>query len=102
MSRATPKDLGLALVAAVVVSEGPFTPSALAPSLVAGAMAAALVLYYRLSWIPRVAPKQQAAGRSRYKVARSAWVCLAGFATLSAPTVSWMYSEWTGSVSTLR
>ncbi len=105
MSRATPKDLGLALLVAFLIAEGPLTPAALGPSLVAGAIGAGIFLYFRLSRIPSRkralttdTPARQVAPAPSWEIPRGVWICLAVVAAAVAPTVIWMYSEWTGSV----
>lgn len=105
MSRATPKDLGLALLVAFLVAQGPLTPAALVPSLVAGSLAAGAFLYFRLSKVP---PRRSTAGAGvqagtaaaqvRWDVPVGVWACLAAVAAVFVPSIAWMYGQWTGSV----
>ncbi len=95
MSRATPKDLGIALLVAFLVAEGPLTPGARTPSIVAGAAAAALLLVWRLTRKPS---QRAAAAQIVWKVPWTVWGCLALFGLAAYPTVRWMYGQWTGSV----
>jgi exosortase len=74
--------------------QGPLTPAALGPSLIAGVFTGGFFLYWRLS---RPLPEEGALAR-RWQVPPFVWVCLGLFALAAAPTAKWMYSEWTGSV----
>ena len=106
MSRATPKDLLLALLAGFLIAEGPLTPAAMGPSLVAGALAAGVFLYFRLSRIPSRkraiatgAPTRPTPPEAHsWEVPRGVWICLAVYAAAVSSTVIWMYAQWTGSV----
>ncbi len=105
MSRATPKDLGLALLVAFLVAQGPLTPPALGPSVVAGALVAGAFLYFRLSKVRARRRALADPGRVRESVASprweipiGVWLCLAVLAVVFVPTWVWMYGQWTGSV----
>ncbi len=97
MSRANLKDVGLALLVAFLVAEGPLTPAARTPSWLAGAASGLLFFWWRVT---RPAPQreQAATARKRWDVPWPVWLCLGLFALAAAPTVLWMYQEWTGSV----
>jgi exosortase len=95
VSRATPKDLALALLVAFLVAEGPLTPAARVPSLIAGALAGALLLLWRLTRAPAVRAR---AGKVTWQVPWRVWACLGLFTVTAIPTLRWMYAEWTGSV----
>ena len=105
MKRATRKDLGLALLVAFLVSQGPLTPPALGPSLVAGALAAGALLFFRLSDYSarrRARTQLETAPEpiepSRWEVPVGVWLCLGALALVFAPTWLWMYGQWTSSV----
>ena len=96
VSRVTVKDLGLAALAAFLIAEGPLTPAARAPSIAIGLGGALFFLYWRLS---RPARQAGAALKSPgWQVPLAVWGCLALFVAAAAPTLVWMYGEWTGSV----
>jgi len=96
VSRATPKDLGLALLVAFLVAQGPLTPAALAPSLVAGALAAGAFLYFRLSRVParrraaRGLPEPPTEPVAKWEVPLAAWLCFGLLGVVSLPTWVWM------------
>jgi len=94
-SRATLKDLGLAALIALLIAEGPLTPAARIPSAIAGAGGALFFLYWRLS---RPTRPDTASKVSAWEVPLAVWLCLGLFAAAAAPTLVWMYAEWTGSV----
>jgi exosortase len=83
--------MGLALVAAVVVAQGPLTPAATVPSVIAGAIAAGFVFYWR-----RTHPR--AGRKSVWHVPWPVAVALGIYAVAAFPTLAFMYREWTGSV----
>jgi len=93
VSRATLTDLGLALFVAVVVAEGPLTPAALVPSVIAGAIAGGFTFVWRRSH-PRSARKTSAG----WHVPWTVLIALAIYGLLAGPALAWMYGEWTGSV----
>jgi exosortase len=95
LSRVTPKDLGLTLLVAFLVAEGPLTPGARVPSIILGTGAGILLLWWRLTHRPT---EEQAARAPKWEVPLSVWGCLVLFAAASWPTLAWMYREWTGSV----
>lgn len=95
VSRVTGKDLGLSALVAFLIAEGPLTPAAHAPSIVAGVGVALFFLYWRLS---RPTRADESARTSSWQVPPAVWVCFGLFAASAAPTLVWMYREWTGSV----
>jgi exosortase len=94
-SRATKKDVGLFALIAVLIAEGPLTPASLLPSIGVGVLGALLFLYWRLS---RPTRPQTRADALRWNVPPGVWLCLGLFAIAAAPTLGWMYQQWTGSV----
>ena len=94
-SRVTVKDLGLAALVVLLIAEGPLTPAARLPSLVAGGAVGLFFLYWRLS---RPILQKTRASAAGWKVPLGVWICLGLFAVVAAPTLVWMYEEWTGSV----
>ena len=95
LHRATWKDVGAGALVLLLIAEGPLTPAARIPSILAGLVAAAFFIYWRLSQ-PIRARSDPASGR--WHVPLGIWICLALFAAAAAPTLAWMYREWTGSV----
>ena len=93
--RATWKDAGACALVVLLVAEGPLTPAARIPSILAGLVVAAFFLGWRLS--QPIRPRSEAATK-RWQVPLGVWICLALFAAAAAPTLTWMYREWTGSV----
>jgi exosortase len=91
------RELLLATTTGVVITVSPFTPNELAPSVAAGFAAAAALLAWRLRrdspvW-SEAAPDLRYAREHLLAIATLA-ICVAAF----APTVRWMYLEWTSSV----
>jgi len=94
------RELGLALVAGVVFTVSPFVPNELPPAAAGGALVGGGVLAWRLR---RASPVWQESAVARPAVAWSrerllgvavCLLCLSPF----APTVQWMYREWTKSI----
>lgn len=105
MKRPNRKDVGLAVLAAFLVAEGPLTPPALGPSLVAGALAAGALLFFRLSDYSarrrartQLETAQEPIEASHWNVPAGVWLCLGALALVFGPTWLWMYGQWTGSV----
>jgi len=94
-SRVTLKDLGLTALIVLLIAEGPLTPAARLPSIVAGVIVALFFLYWRLS---RPSQPETSTRTVGWAVPLAVWVCLGLFAVAAAPTAVWMYEEWTGSV----
>jgi exosortase len=95
------RELGLALLAGVVFTVSPFTPNELAPAAALGCLAGAGLLAWRLrpsSPVWKEAASAEATpfelGWDRVLGIAVALLCLAVF----APTLHWMYLEWTRSV----
>jgi exosortase len=94
------REVALAALAGIVFTVSPFTPNELAPSAAGGLLVGAAVLGWRLRpaspvWLERA---DGAAGvrleRDQLLAIFVSLLCLAVF----APTLQWMYSEWTRSV----
>jgi len=94
LRRATWRDAALTGVVVLLVAEGPLTPAARAPSLIAGSLVGLFFLYWRLG---RPLPEAGSVART-WSVPLPVWLCLGLFALAAAPTATWMYEEWTGSV----
>jgi exosortase len=92
VSRAILKDLAVALFAAVVVAEGPLTPAATVPSIIAGVIAGGFLFYWR-----RTRPQTPTRPGIWYMPWHIA-VALLVYIAAAFPTLAWMYREWTGSV----
>jgi exosortase len=94
LRRATLKDWALALLVFFLIAQGPLTPAAVVPSVIAGVGGGLFFLYWRLA---QPLPLQAEAPK-RWEVPLGVWLCLGLFAAAAAPTAKWMYDEWTGSV----
>jgi exosortase len=94
------RELALAVTAGVVFTVSPFTPNELAPAAAGGFVVGAGLLAWRLrpsSAVWRAAAEQAPPLRLAREALLSAGaflVCVAAF----APTLQWMYLEWTRSV----
>jgi exosortase len=91
------RELLLAATTGVVITVSPFTPNELPPSIAAGFVAAAGLFAWRLRrdspvW-SEAAPDLRFA-RERLLAIGTVAICLAAF----APTLGWMYREWTSSI----
>jgi exosortase len=92
------RELALAVIAGVVFTVSPFTPNELAPAAAGGFLVAAGILGWRLR---RASPVWQEEAETSFRLQRDhvlaiavSLLCLAAF----APTIQWMYREWTRSV----
>lgn len=93
------REFALAAIAGLVAGVSPFTPNEWAPAAAAGGVVAAGVLGWRLRPASAVWRETREASRARFgadqlAAASIALLCLAAF----APTLHWMYLEWTRSV----
>jgi exosortase len=94
------REIALALTAGVVFTVSPFTPNELAPAAAGGFVVGAGILAWRLRpasgvWEEAAEAGAPSALRLDHVLAASVLLlCLAVF----APTLQWMYSEWTRSV----
>jgi len=92
------RELALAAAAGIFVSVSPFTPNELAPSVAAGAALGGSLLAWRLR---RASPVWQSAARRSTSFGRddafATVACLLSLAVF-APTLQWMYREWTRSI----
>ncbi|MEE8580565.1 MAG: hypothetical protein V3T33_03155, partial [Myxococcota bacterium] len=112
MNRANPvviaRELTLAVLVGGLVAVSPFTPDDLVPSLAAGGLVGTLFLIYRLRFAKAGAappPTDGAGGEDGpaalgwlRQVPPIVWVQLVLLLVIFAPTLSWMYAQWTGSV----
>lgn len=92
------RELALAALAGVVFTVSPFTPNELAPAAAGGLLVAAGILGWRLR---PASPVWQEEARTPFRLRHDqvlaisvSLLCLAAF----APTIQWMYREWTRSV----
>lgn len=92
------RELALAALAGVVFTVSPFTPNELAPAAAGGLLVAAGILGWRLR---PASPVWREETETTFRLRRDhvlalsvSLLCLAAF----APTIQWMYREWTRSV----
>jgi exosortase len=103
VNRSTLKNAALALGLGLLVGVSPLTPPHLLPALGLGACAALAFFVYRLR-VTRGASDVYRDGRRRIEALRlrevppGAWVAAFLFTVIFAPTLAWMYTQWTGSV----
>jgi exosortase len=92
------RELALAVIAGVVFTVSPFTPNEFAPAAAGGFLVGAGILGWRLrpaSPVWQEAPESSLRLRQEHVLAIAAsLLCLAVF----APTLHWMYLEWTRSI----
>ena len=100
--RPTRRDLAWALLWGVLFGLSPHSSGArLLPSIAGGVGVGALVLGFRLfsrgrsGAVSRPAPDPS---RAAVRLPPSVWVTLAVFAAVFAPTLLWMYGQWTESI----
>jgi exosortase len=92
-------ELALAAVVAGFVAVSPLTPNELPPSIAAGVLVGAVLLAWRLRpaspvWRSSAAGGARRVGRAELVALSTCALCLCAF----APTLQWMYREWTRSV----
>ena len=101
MSGAARQNLGLALLAGVLLGLSPHTSGPRwVPSLIGGFAGAAAVFTAAELWRRRSGRTQPGAAlRFAWpRISLSLWACLAVFAVLLGPTLGFLYREWTDSI----
>jgi exosortase len=90
----------LAVLAALVIAASPFTPGSLLPSLGIGAFCGVALFVYRMRSAPALAEgvDEAPAADIDWRPLAISGLVVALFLAVFAPTLEWMYEQWTRSV----